>query len=461
MDVKKILRNLLRTGSSEGEKTVLVFNAKGDVFSAFVCTPADGTWHSMDLPVQRKSLVPCTLVLPAGAAALRKSPVPKDTEKDVAEVLRAEAERTLLRKPELGCGDIRMVSSDHGITGVMAWLPSEFLYRCFEQAVSRGFTPKGVIVPEYHLKFPEPTLLVSCLNDTVRFCIIDRRTPAAWQSIPARGPDAKKALEAVLSEAREFGIAPPRHILVWDGAGLSDTPGSQEARRERLEQAADAAVSLFPSAQLHRPDGFDGRLSNLLFYRGTLFSHGKTAFRPSLSKWESTPLAPKDLVRLSVPIGCAILGCLLMFMAVVNLYDKEAEALSKEASQLKIMAARSDEATRRIRTLGERRRNILRYTTGKPFVFTMFRSLSKAAPERIRVTDLRLSRVGEVTVNGEAVNEVSLISFLTNLNTSRYFDNAVLSSMTRVKNTKKVKFVVVFEYSPWKTFFEQESEWEE
>ena len=447
MDIRDLLRNMPTPGGLQGETTVLAFNGEGEILSAFTRSRQDQKWRKTSPRADAKSPRPCTVLLPPGVAALRKSPVPKADEKDAEAVLRAEAERTLLRNPELGCDEIRMLSLERGVVGVMAWLPSELPYLCFERAVEQGFAPKAVMVPEFNLDASGSALLISCANAATRLCCIHERTPVAWQSLPKGGPDLRAGLEAVLGEAGAMGIPAPDKVFVWHDDGTAD-------------RAEAAVLSLLPDARLHRLEGVEGLLPNLRLHRESLFSRGKTAFRPCLHKWESTPLASKDILRLAVPVVSAVLGCLLMFMAVVHLYDKEAEALDKRASQLKILAARSDEATSRIRTYGDHKRNILRYTTGKASAFTMFRSLAKAVPQEVKVTNLRLARSGEVTLTGDAMTEVSLISFLTNLNTSRNFDNAALDSMTREKNSKTVKFVITLDYSPWKKFFQQESEYE-
>ncbi|OEU68785.1 MAG: hypothetical protein BA863_06590 [Desulfovibrio sp. S3730MH75] len=453
MDIKNMLRKLSRTGDTY-ENTALAFNAKGDVMDIYACSKSERIWHRTTTSAETKSPTSCIVVLPPGLAALRKSPVPKNNRKDAAAVLGAETERTLIRNPQLGCAETRMISLEQGIFGVTAWLPSELLYLCFEQSEAEGFAPKAVLLPEYNLASSAPALFISCMDKTVNIYFINEHTPLTWQSLPIGGPSIGAGIKAVLDEARELGEPQPQHVLVWDSSEVSESP----AEAQLPDRAATAVGKLMPGTEIIRTEGMDGLLTHLRLRRESLLSRNKTAFRPSLNQWLNTPLNTKDILRLAIPVACAIFSCLLFFMAVVNLYNNEANALEKEASQLKILAARSDAATQRIRTLAEHRRDILRYTTDKPFVFSMFKNLNAAVPKEVKISNLKIGRSGEVNVSGDAINEVSLISFLTNLNTAENFNNAELASMSRQKLSKNVKFVIIFEYTPWKEFFRQESE---
>lgn len=454
------MKNMLRKLSSVRESytnTALFIGVGGDGVAVYTRSKSDGAWQLRDENADTSSAAPCVMILPPGTAALRRSPIPQDTIKEAKAILDAETERTLIRNPELGGDEARVISLNRGFYGITAWIPSEQLYQSFELCKDRGFLPKAVLLPEFNLASTPPLLLICCMHRTVNIYFISNCTPLSWQSLPRGGPSIKSGIRAVLDEAHELGGPQPQHVLIWESDGL---PSPAEGIR-LAEESETAARKLLPGKKIIREKGTDGLLARVKIPRSGFISQDKTAFRSSINKWLSTPLSGREAARLLIPVSCAIISCLILFMAVVNLYKNEAAVLEKEASQLKIMAARSDAATKHIRTLGERRRDILRYTTGKPFVLNMFKQLNAAVPNEVKISNLKLGRSGEISVSGEAFNEVSLISFMTNLNTAEDFNKAELTTMSRQRRNKSVKFVVAFEYTPWKIFFRQESEAEQ
>jgi Tfp pilus assembly protein PilN len=450
------LQNIIRrahdlTARFAEERIVLAFDEAGKL-AASLRWEKEGGWRPMEALKPSKRPTACVILAHSDAVALRRAPSPLSNKKEAQAAVEAEAERSLFRSPELGCSDVRITGGEQGNLGVMAWVPMEYLYGCFEQAQELGFSPRAVMSPEFCLRSAEPTLFISLHGESARLCMLHERIPAAWQTSQKSSPPLEASLKALLAELEDSGLPSPSRVLIWDG--LASSGDDREVREAMAKQAGAAAQALAPQAVQDRLHGLGELLETLQLPGGWLPSRtNKGVFQACLDRWEKQPLPPKQYLRLGVNIGCAVLSGLMLFLAAMHMDRQETNALENAANRLKVLAARSDGATNRVRDYAKRIREIHKYTVNKPFVSHMFESLANSTPKQVKLNTVRLAPDGETTLEGEAQNEVSLIAFLENLSATEIFDNAILASMNEVGKGKQVKFVITVEYSAWKTFF--------
>ncbi|MGE4557980.1 MAG: PilN domain-containing protein [Desulfovibrionaceae bacterium] len=433
------------------ERVVLAFDEAGSL-AACVRREKDGGWRSIRMSEAPKRPVPCVLLVSPEAVALRRAPSLRPNKKEAQGAVEAETERSLFRSPALGCPDVRTAALEQGHLGVMAWAPVEYLYGCFDRARELGFSPRAVATPECCLHSAEPTLFISLRGGTARLCMLHQRVPVAWQTSHENGPPLEACLKALLTELEDSGLPSPSRVLIWDG--LASSGDGRDVREAKAQLACTAAQALAPQAVQRRLQGLGELLAELQLPGGGLPTEAnKGVFRACLNRWEQRPLTPKQYLRLGINVACAVLSGLMLFLAAMHMDHQETNALGDAASRLKVLAARSDGATARVRDYAARIREIHKYTVDKPFVSHMFRALVDSTPKLVKLNTVRLAPDGEITLEGEAQNEVSLIAFLENLSATDVFDNAVLASMNEVGQGKQVKFVITLDYSSWKTFF--------